>query len=209
MADQIATQKHNLPLLATRETCSGRTYIVTGANVGLGYEAAKHLASLGAAKVILAVRNITAGETAKAEIDAAAGTANTGVVQVWHLDLSSYDSVKGFAKRAATELDRIDALIENAAVALNERVMAEGHIAPITVNVLSTLLLAALLLPEMSKKAKVFGITPRVVVVTSRVGFSSQETWDKIKDDPLTAMDAEDFSTFATYAYPLLSSLTN
>jgi hypothetical protein len=39
----IETQRRNLPLLATTEICSGGTYIVTGANTGLGFEAAKHL----------------------------------------------------------------------------------------------------------------------------------------------------------------------
>ncbi len=62
MADTISTQRLHLPLLVTTETCSGGTYIVTGANTGLGLEASKHLVAVGAAKVIMAVRNIAAGE---------------------------------------------------------------------------------------------------------------------------------------------------
>jgi len=130
--DAIANQRRNLPLLATTETCSGGTYIVTGANTGLGFEAAKHLVELGAAKVIMGVRNVSAGERAKTEIDAATGTGN--VAEVWALDLASYDSVKAFAKRAVAELDRIDALIENAGVAISQRILAEGHLASITVS---------------------------------------------------------------------------
>jgi Dehydrogenases with different specificities (related to short-chain alcohol dehydrogenases) len=128
MSAEVATQRRNLPLLATTETCSGGTYIVTGANTGLGFEAAKHLVALGAAKVVMGVRNVSAGETAKAEIEKATGQAN--VADVWALDLASYESVKAFAKRAIAELDRVDAVIENAAVAISHRVVAEGHILP-------------------------------------------------------------------------------
>jgi NAD(P)-dependent dehydrogenase (short-subunit alcohol dehydrogenase family) len=193
MSEAVLTQPHNLPLLATTETCSGGTYLVTGANTGLGFEAAKHLVSLGAAKVIMGVRNVSAGETAKAQIEAATGKAN--VAEVWTLDLTSYDSVKAFAKRAVTELDRIDALIENAGLAASQRVLAEGHLVTVTVNVLSTLLLAVLILPKMSESARQSGILPHTVFVTSRTCFDSDEEWNKIKDDPVVKLDDEKMIT--------------
>ncbi|KAK4152617.1 hypothetical protein C8A00DRAFT_34707 [Chaetomidium leptoderma] len=213
MADAVATQARNLPLLATKATCAGRTYIVTGANTGLGFEAAKHLACLGAAKVILAVRTPITGETAKLEIDSAAGffstsdTTTAGVVEVWPLDLCSYDSVRAFVKRAAAELDRIDGVIVNAALALAKREMAEGHVKPVTVNVMSTFLLAVLLLPVMSEKVKrvAAGVTPRITIVSSRVGFDSREVWETIKGDPIRGMDSEDMVPWKTYP---LSKLT-
>ncbi|OBT94465.1 hypothetical protein VE01_07240 [Pseudogymnoascus verrucosus] len=189
MADAVATQPHNLPLHISREKCAGKTYIVTGANVGLGLEASKHLVAVGAAKVIMAVRNLSAGEAAKASIEA--GTGTSGVAEVWALDLSSYDSVKVFAKRAVAELERIDALIENAGVAAFDRTMAEGHLLNITVNVLSTLLLAVLLLPKMSDDAKKFGIVPHIVLVSSGVGFDAKADWDVIKSDPLVEVENE------------------
>ena len=197
MAAAVAHQPHNLPLLASTEICSGGTYIVTGANTGLGFEAAKHLVALGAAKVILGVRNVSAGETAKTKIEAATGTSN--VAKVWALDLASYDSVRAFAKRAVTELDRIDALIENAGVATHQRIMAEGHLVDVTVNVLSTLLLGMLLLPKMSESAQRFGILPHLVVVTSTFSFDSEAEWNKIKDDPLVKMDDEKMAMTETY----------
>ncbi|KAK4238804.1 hypothetical protein C8A03DRAFT_33128 [Achaetomium macrosporum] len=206
MSAAVPTQKRNLPLFATRETCAGKAYIVTGANTGLGFEAAKHLASLGAAKVILAVRNPVTGGAAKVEIDEAAGTADTKVVEVWPLDLSSYDSVRAFAKRAATELERIDALIENAALALEERETAEGHVKTVTVNVLGTYLLASLLLPEMSRQAKsgeFKDFQPRLVIVGSRVGFDYKEDWEKMKEDPIKGMDEID--VYKTYGLTKLT----
>ncbi|CAM1501274.1 Fc.00g104360.m01.CDS01 [Cosmosporella sp. VM-42] len=197
MSADIPTQPRNLPLHVSKEKCSGGTYIVTGANTGLGFEAAKHLVQVDAAKVILAVRNVTAGDAAKAKIVEATG--KEGVAEVWVLDLASYDSVKAFAKRATEELNRIDAVIENAAVAMSQRTLAEGHVMPVTVNVFSTFLLAVLLLPKLSESAKKFGILPHIAMVTSRAGFDFHEDWEKIKDDPVVGMDNDDMVTMKTY----------
>ncbi|CAH0047341.1 unnamed protein product [Clonostachys solani] len=173
LLDSVSGQLRNLPLLATPETCLGRSYIVTGANSGLGFEAAKHLVSLGAGKVILAVRNLSAGEKAKAKIEASTG--KTGSAEVWQLDLSNYESVKSFAKRATLELDCIDALIENAG--------AEGYPVTITVNVYSTFMLAILLLPKMKEDAQRLNIVPHISIVSSSVAFSAQPLWDLGKAD--------------------------
>lgn len=196
MASAAQTQCGNRPLLATTEICAGGTYIVTGANTGLGFEAAKHLVGLEAAKVIVAVRNISAGEKAKKDIEESTG--RIGVAEVWPLDLASYDSVKTFAQKATTELDRIDAVIENAAVAVSERVFAEGHSMSVTVNVLSTFLLAVLILPKMRETAERYGIVPHLTLVTSLVGFDAKDLWDKIKDDPVNKVDGDDIPPMRT-----------
>lgn len=206
MTTDIANQRRGLPLYATTEICSGGTYIVTGANVGLGFEASKHLVALGAAKVIMAVRNVSAGEAAKAKIEEATGTTN--VAEVWVLDLASYDSVKAFAKKAETELERIDALIENAAVAMAGSTLPEGHLAPITVNVLSTLLLGVLLLPKMSDIARKFNIEPKITFVSSRVGFDAKADWDNVKDDPLRKIDSDGTLATKAYATPNTAAVT-
>lgn len=196
MSAEIATQPHNLPLAVSKETCSGGTYIVTGANTGLGFEAAKHLVAFGSAKVIMAVRNISVGEKAKVEIEEATDVSN--VAEVWELDLSKYDSVKAFAKKAS-ELDRIDALIENAGVAMSERILAEGHLMNVTVNIISTFLLAVLLLPKLSESAKKFNILPHLSIIGSGAGFDVEEDWKAIKDDPLVKMEDENLMTLKTY----------
>jgi NAD(P)-dependent dehydrogenase (short-subunit alcohol dehydrogenase family) len=183
----IADQRRNLPLLATTKTCSGGTYIVTGANAGLGFETATHLVRLGAQKVIIAVRNVQAGEIAKAEIETATKTRD--VVEVWALNLASYDSVKLFAKKATDKLERIDAVIENAGVALDQWVEAEGHESSITINVLGTLLLGVLMFPKMIESAQHFNIMPHLVIVTSEVGFFAKANFDKAKGDPFVKMN--------------------
>ena len=93
------------------QSCEGKTIIVTGANVGLGYEAAKHFVRLGAEQVILAVRSLEKGKAAAATIESE--ERRSGVVDVWELDLGNYDSVKKFAKRV-DGLKRVDVVLENA-----------------------------------------------------------------------------------------------
>ena len=148
-----------------------QTVIVTGANTGLGFEAAKHIVSLSARKVILACRSLERGEAAKRAIEES--TKRTDVVEVWELDLSSYGSVKAFATRA-TGLERLDVLLENAGIATQEFRMAEDNEATITVNVVSTFLLGLLLLPKMRETKENFGVTPRLTVVTSALHFRAK-----------------------------------
>lgn len=111
-----------LPIPA--QSFSGQTIIVTGSNSGLGREAANHLVRLGAAKLIVAVRNISKGDAAKKYIEDSTG--RTGVVEVWELDLASYASVKAFAERAHG-LERLDAVLENAGVSVHEFALAEDN----------------------------------------------------------------------------------
>lgn len=169
---------------------NGQTVIVTGSNTGLGKEAARHFARLGAAKLILAVRNTKAGEAAKADIEKTT-QCGPGTVEVWPLDLGDYASVKAFASRASRELERVDVLCENAGIAAGERRMVAGHESHITVNVISTFLLALLMLPKLKETAKKFGVRPRLTVVASEV-----HAWAKFpeREEPniLAALDANE-----------------
>lgn len=166
---------------------NGQTVIVTGSNTGLGKEAARHFARLGAAKLILAVRNTKAGEAAKDDIEQTT-QCPPGTVEVWPLDLGDYASVKAFAARATKELERVDVLCENAGIATDKKKMVEGHESTITVNVVSTFLLALLMLPKLRETARRFGTRPRLTVVASEV-----HGWAKFpeRDEPniLAALD--------------------
>jgi len=188
MGDFMSTQKRELPLLVSPKTSAGKTYIVTGANTGLGFEAAQHLVAAKAATVILAVRNVAAGKDAVARIEAQTGT--TGVAEAWELDMASYDSIRAFSQRAQS-LHRIDGLIENAGVILFQRSESEGHLTTVTVNLIGTVLLAILMLPKMSKAAKSTDAVAHLSFVTSVAAFQDDEDWNKIKDDPITKMDTE------------------
>lgn len=144
----------------------GKTVIVTGANVGLGREAARHFCRLGAARVILACRDLDKGRAAGADIEAS--TSRTGVVEAWQVDLGSFESVRDFCRRAETELDRLDVVVENAGVAIGTYVECDGGFeSTIAVNVVSTFLMALLLLPVLRKTAARHNVEPRLVVVSS------------------------------------------
>lgn len=153
-----------MPLPYPTSDFSGQTYVVTGANTGLGLEAARHFVRLNAAKVIIGCRNVDKGNLAKADIESS--TNRKGVVEVWQVDLSSFDSVKEFCSRV-DKLDRIDAVVENAGVATRQFSEAEGYEQQITVNVISTFLMAVLLLPTLRRTATKFNVTPRLVIVSS------------------------------------------
>ncbi|KAI4603903.1 hypothetical protein KJ359_000024 [Pestalotiopsis sp. 9143b] len=177
MLKLAAEQYQKLPILANESTCSGKTYIVTGGNSGLGLETARHLVEFKAAHVVLAVRNLTSGETAKKDIEKT--TRRTGVLEVWHVDMASYASVQAFAKKASTELDRIDGVVLNAGIMVDVWELAEGMESSIQVNVVNTLFLGALLLPKLSEVSRKFSIKPAVVFIVSVLGYTAKAEMDK------------------------------
>ncbi|CAG9973288.1 unnamed protein product [Clonostachys byssicola] len=164
----------SLPLKLTAEQCEGRTFIVTGANSGLGLACSQRLVQLGAARVVMAVRNLDSGKAAKQSIDAAVPNHKTAIL-VWHVDYASHDSVRDFAKKVEAELDRVDGLVANAGVSMHHWQEAEGLESNLTVNVVSNMLLVVLLLPFMEKCAKRLEITPTVSVVGSMSGFYAHD----------------------------------
>jgi NAD(P)-dependent dehydrogenase (short-subunit alcohol dehydrogenase family) len=129
----------------------GKNVIITGSNVGLGFEAAVKYVALDAARVIIAVRTIEKGNAAKKAIEARTG--KTGIVEVWLLEMSSYESIKSFAEKAA-ELDHLDVAILNAGVMSTVYQQSSyGWETTLQINTLSTTLLALLLLPALRKSS--------------------------------------------------------
>ena len=91
---------------------TGKIAIVTGANSGIGYEAARALALKGAT-TIMACRNLEKGETAAETIR---NEEPAGKTKVMRLDLSDLSSVKQFAQEFRAEYTQLDLLINNAGV---------------------------------------------------------------------------------------------
>ena len=152
----------------------GSSIIVTGSNVGLGFEAACKFAQLGASRVILGVRNADKGAKAKAAIEerllngTSSSSSSSCRVDVWELDMNSYTSVKAFAARAETELARLDVALLNAGVwMMKYETSPAGWEETLQVNVLSTALLALLLLPKLRATKKSTGVTPTLEIVSS------------------------------------------
>ncbi|KAK5111773.1 hypothetical protein LTR62_004693 [Meristemomyces frigidus] len=145
---------------------SGQTVIVTGGNAGLGRETCRYLATLKVARLIIACRTVTKGEEARQWI--LDQTKSQSVVEVWELDMSDFQSVKAFSKRARS-LDRLDAVLENAGSWPKQWEMVEGHETTVTVNVISTCLLAYLLLPRLRETAVTSNTTTRLSIVSSEL----------------------------------------
>ncbi len=91
---------------------SGRVAIVTGANSGIGYEAAKVLVHKGAT-VVLACRGMSKGDEAARAIR---GEGPSGEIEVAELDLADLSSVKTFVEQFEKRYDRLDLLVNNAGV---------------------------------------------------------------------------------------------
>ncbi|KAL8371729.1 hypothetical protein RB595_001503 [Gaeumannomyces hyphopodioides] len=154
------------PLPQPKGNFDGQTVIVTGANVGLGLEAARTIVRLGASKVVLACRDAAKAEAARVDIEASTGRA--GAVECWQVDVGSFESVRAFCARAEKELTRVDALVANAAVAIPRYVACDGGLeSTIAINVVGALLMAVLLLPAMRRTASRFNVEPRVSFVGS------------------------------------------
>ncbi|KIW14740.1 hypothetical protein PV08_07524 [Exophiala spinifera] len=150
---------------------AGQTIIVTGSNVGLGFEAARHFYRLNCAKLILAVRTVSKGQTAKEDIvRSVRHRTDADAIEVWALDLTSTASTLAFAQKAKAELPRLDAVVENAGISNPTWNANEGFETVIQVNVINTLLLALSLLPKLTEtKEKYPDSTPHLEIVSSEV----------------------------------------
>ena len=132
-------------------TLAGQTAIITGSNCGIGLKCARLLLDYQLSTIILAVRSAQKGEAAAVELRKIHPAAR---IEVWSLDMLSYDSIRAFVRRC-TSLERIDFVILNAGVSqikfqINE---STGHEEIFQVNYLSTALLAMLLLPTLKESA--------------------------------------------------------
>ncbi|KIV97356.1 hypothetical protein PV10_01118 [Exophiala mesophila] len=144
---------------------SGQVAIITGGNTGLGLQAGIHMLSLKLSHLILAVRTVSKGEKAASKLRKDYPSAK---VHVWHLEMSSYESIQAFVRKVDTELPRLDMVILNAGVSRPDFALCPttGHEETIQVNYLSTFLLAILLLPHLKDKSPA-GNPGRLTIVSS------------------------------------------
>lgn len=90
---------------------TGKTYLITGGNSGIGLEAAKMLAKANAG-VVIGCRNPQKAEAAVVEIDAR----GPGKAEFVQMDLSSLESVRQAAAEVRERFDKLDGLINNAGI---------------------------------------------------------------------------------------------
>ncbi|MDX6743928.1 oxidoreductase [Actinocorallia sp. A-T 12471] len=142
---------------------TGRTFVVTGANSGLGLETARRLAEHGA-HVIMTARDPDKGRAAAASLP--------GSVEVRTLDLADLQSVARFA----AGVERADVLVNNAGVMMTpHRTTAQGFELQFGTNHLGHFALTALLYPVLRA-----GSAPRIVTVSSSLHRQGRVDFDDL-----------------------------
>ncbi len=151
----------------------GRVALVTGANSGIGFEAAAALAAKGA-HVVLACRD--AGK-AKGAFDAIRARRADASLEVQALDLASLASIRACADRVIAEHARLDLLVNNAGVmAIPRRTTADGFEMQLGTNHFGHFALTGLLLERLLAAP-----AARVVTVSSSAHRPGRMHWDDLQ----------------------------
>lgn len=139
---------------------SSKTYIITGANAGAGFQAARTLLKKHA-KVVMLNRSTEKSEAAIADLKQEFGA--TADVRFIRMDLSVLDSVRAAAEEVLKTVPRIDALINNAAIAQvpTRKLTVDGFESQLGTNHFGHFLLNGLLFDRIAKSKG------RIVVVAS------------------------------------------
>lgn len=124
---------------------TGKRFLITGGNSGIGLEAAKILASKGG-DVVIAARNAAKGEKAVAEVK----LSGSGKIDLLQLDLADLSSVRSAAAQAADRFGPLDALINNAGIMQTpKQKTADGFEMQLGTNHLGHFLFAGLLYDQV------------------------------------------------------------
>lgn len=155
---------------------TGKTVLITGANSGIGYQAALELARRGA-HVLLGCRSLDKGTAARERILKAVPIARVDVVL---LDMASLASIRGFAGEFVASGQPLDILINNAGVmALPGRQQTpDGFELQFGTNHLGHFALTGLLMPALLRAP-----APRVVTVASLAHRNGKLDWDNLQSE--------------------------
>jgi retinol dehydrogenase-14 len=152
----------------------GKLVVVTGATAGIGKEAARGLAGMGA-RVVLVGRNPEKSHAVAEEIRATA----TGSVDVVLADFASLLSVRQLAETLADRYPRIDVLLSNAGVfRVRRAVTGDGFEETFAVNHLAPYLLTNLLVARLKESAP-----SRIVVVASAAHYGQTLDFDDLQSE--------------------------
>lgn len=139
---------------------AGKTYVITGANAGVGFQAARTFLSKGA-KVVMLNRNAEKSNIALKKLKEEFGAdADVGFVS---MDLSDLASVRAAAEQVKKTVPRIEALICNAAIAQvpTQRLTVDGFESQLGTNHYGHFVLCGMLFDRIEDS------TGRIVVVSS------------------------------------------
>ena len=176
----------------------GRTYIVTGANSGIGRATAEQLVRQGA-HVVLAGRRIQAVEEVVDSIDS---SSPKGSGEAMILDLGNLESVRNFATAFQSKNDALHGLVNNAGVMNTPRgTTADGFETQLGVNHLGHFLLTELLLDLLKQSAP-----SRIVVVSSAYHVKARGRIGEINFEDLH-FERRDYDAWGAYAQSKLANV--
>lgn len=140
-----------------------RIALVTGANKGIGFEVARQLARKGF-HVFLGARNEKAGRAAADKLQ------SDGEITFIQIDVADLASIKRAAKEFSRQSERLDTLVNNAGILLDDdkdilKVSVETFEKTLRTNTLAPLLVAQTFAPFLQKSD-----APRIVNVSSGGG---------------------------------------
>ncbi len=138
----------------------GRTFLVTGANSGIGREAALGLAGRGA-RVVLACRS---EHSTRPVMDAIVAQTGNGALEFLALDLGDLASVRACASEFLSSGESLHGLINNAGLAGQRGVTPSGFELAFGTNYVGPFLLTGLLLDRLRESA------PARIVNVSSIG---------------------------------------
>lgn len=146
------------------QNLNGKVVVVTGANTGIGFEAAKEFSRRGAATVILACRDIKRGSEAATRIRDATGNSH---VECHSLNLASLKSIRSFANEFNSQYEKLDILVCNAGVWIpmeRGEKTEDGFEMHFGVNHLGHFLLTNLLMEKLTAaKGKVIAVSSQLM----------------------------------------------
>ena len=165
---------------------SGRNFLVTGANTGIGKETARALAKRGA-RVTLAGRSEEKTRAAMADIAAETPAADLAFLQ---LDLADFDSVRRAAGEFLARNEPLHVLINNAGLAGGKGMTASGFETTFGTNHLGPFLFTQLLLDRL-KQAD----AARIVNVASTMHYQAKGIdWDAVQKPTATRVGMKEYS---------------
>ncbi|CAH0054730.1 unnamed protein product [Clonostachys solani] len=156
-----------------------KAVLVTGAyGEGLGANAAIKYAALGANPLILGTRTAEKGELAKSAIIERTGC-SPDIFIIEPVDLASFESVKRFAENVSQRVPALHVVqLAGGVSPWKYAKTPDGHEASVGINLLSSALLALLLLPKLREAAKApspDGFRPHLSILNSIVTFTVSE----------------------------------
>ncbi|WP_316828654.1 oxidoreductase [Pedobacter miscanthi] len=171
---------------------SGRTFLVTGANSGIGYETTKALYEAGA-HIIMACRDMDRAEEAAKSINSKNGT---GSLEIAQLNLANLNAIKDFAEQIIKKHNKIDVLINNAGVMIPPASKTDdGFELQFGVNFMGHYALSAYLYPLLKQSPN-----SRIITVSSMAYLHGKIDFDNLKSE-------RDYEPMREYAQSKLANI--